>query len=69
MFKAIFGSMTKFRVISYFILLAVIIVLNRVVSNSNKDFVECFYPLVAMAFWFECCTPVDESKARNKKRK
>lgn len=69
MFKTIFGGMTKFRAISYFILLAAISVLNAVVPDSKQDFVQCFYLFVGLCFWFECCAPVDETKVRNKKRK
>ena len=50
MFKAIFGSMTKFRAFSYFILLVVISVLNAVVPDSKQDLVQCFYLLVGLCF-------------------
>jgi|LULX01.1.fsa_nt_gb hypothetical protein len=69
MFKAILGNMTKFRAFSYFILLVVISVLNAVVPDSKQDLVQCFYLLVGLCFWFECCSPVDETKVRNNKRK
>lgn len=68
MFKAIFGGMTKFRVISYFILLAALAVLNAAVPPAKQDIVGCFYFFVLFVFSFECCYPVDETKARKKRK-
>ncbi|MBT8175008.1 MULTISPECIES: hypothetical protein [Acinetobacter calcoaceticus/baumannii complex] len=69
MFKTLFGGMSKARVAAFIILMALVPVLANVVPVNKKDAVECFYLLVAFFFLLECCTPVDETKTKNKKGK
>ncbi len=68
MFKTLFGDMSKVRVLAFIILMALVWVLANVVPVNKKDAVECFFLLVAICFFLECCSPVDESRTKNKKR-
>ncbi|HEN9526057.1 TPA: hypothetical protein U9I80_000288 [Acinetobacter baumannii] len=69
MFKTLFGGMSKTRLLAFIILMLLVSVLACVVPTNKKDAVECFYLLIAFFFLLECCTPVDETKTKNKKGK
>ena len=59
---SIFGAMTKFRVISYFILLISISVLKEVVNPKAVDLVFSFFFLVAASLLWEMAAPEKPKK-------